>query len=147
MWTSEHSMDSPARLDAIWPLCADVSQWSSWSVAIDAVRLDGPFAGGTTGSITPSGQDELPLRMIEVVDRERYTSETEVSDSVRLRMTHVFTALPDGGTRIWHETAIVGPGAEYFAESFGDAMTSSVPKSLAALSEQALQKGQVGEEV
>lgn len=138
MWTSEHTVDSPASVEAIWPLCADVSKWPTWSVAIDDVKLDGPFATDTTGEITPTGQEPLPLRMTEVVELERYASETVVSDSVSLRMTHAFTRLPDGGTRIWHETAVLGPGAEFFAESFGDRLTSNVPDSLNALSKHAM---------
>jgi hypothetical protein len=133
MWSYEHSAETTADADAIWPLYSDVSRWPSWNGAVEHVRLDGPFVAGTVGELTPPGQEPLPFRIVTAIEKVGYTSETEIADTVTLRLTNSLTALPAGGTRITHRAELVGPGADFFGQSFGPALTAGIPKSVEAL--------------
>jgi len=133
MWTTEHSAETSAPTEAVWELYEDVTTWPEWNAAVDKIELDGPFAAGTTGQLSPAGQGPLPFRVVTAEQYESYTSETEIADTVTLRLTNALTTLPGGGTRITHRAELVGPAAEYFGQAFGAQLGAGVPKSVAAL--------------
>ncbi|QIS11584.1 SRPBCC family protein [Nocardia arthritidis] len=138
MWTFEHSVETPAEPAAIWRLYTDVSRWPTWNNAVEQVRLNGPFTAGATGELTPTGQEPLPLRIADATENTGYVSETEIADTVTLRLVNTLTALPNGRTRITHRAELVGPAADHFGHSFGPALTAGIPRSvetLAALAE------------
>lgn len=141
MWTYQHSIDTPADVAAIWRLYSDTSTWPSWNGAVEKVELDGPFRSGAPGRLTPAGQGPLPFRIVTAVQDQGYTSETEIADTVTLRLTNTLTPLPGGGTRVTHRADLAGPASEYFGTSFGPVLTEGVPISMAALAGLALAQG------
>lgn len=52
------------------PAAEPFSTWPEWGTGIVQVTLDGPFAAGTTGTMTPEGQDPLPFTLTEAVPGE-----------------------------------------------------------------------------
>ena len=54
-WTFEHTEHTAASPERIWRLWSDVTSWPHWDNGVDAVTLEGPFAAGTKGRLTPSG--------------------------------------------------------------------------------------------
>ena len=57
MWTTEHSLEAPGSPEAIWRVWADVPGWGEWNPDIENIEIDGPFAAGSTITMTPRGQD------------------------------------------------------------------------------------------
>jgi putative intracellular protease/amidase/uncharacterized protein YndB with AHSA1/START domain len=137
MWSVEHSVDTAAAPEAVWRRYRDVSTWSEWNGAVESVRLDGEFAAGTAGTLTPPDQDPLPFRVISATENEGYVSETDIADTVALRLASRLAPLPDGGTRITHRVELHGPAAPYFAQSFGPILAAGVPRTLEALADAA----------
>ena len=137
MFEFTHTVEAPVEPAAVWRLYRDVSTWPSWNPAVGSVDLDGEFAPGTTGRLTPPGQEPLPFRIVAAIENEGYTSQTKIADTVRLQTTSVLAPLPGGGTRITHRIAITGPGADFFGPSFGPAIAAGVPVAMRNLSEQA----------
>jgi len=133
MWAVEHSEDTPAAPDVVWRRYADVETWPEWNAAVGQMHLTGPFATGTTGTLTPPGQGPLPFRVVEATLDQGYTSETDIAETVTLRTTCRLSPLNGGGTRITHRVELVGPAAEYFARSFGPVLSAGVPKTVEAL--------------
>lgn len=137
MWSFEHSVDTSARPDAVWSFYSDVSTWPSWNSAVEHVELDGSFAAGVEGRLTPPGQEPLPFRIVTAEAGEGYVSETDIAETVTLRLTNNLAELPDGGTTITHRADLVGPAADHFGESFGPQLTQGVPTSMRELADRA----------
>lgn len=56
MWEYEHSVDTAAAPDAIWRHWSDMAAWPQWNDGIEKITIDGPFAVGTTFTMTPRGR-------------------------------------------------------------------------------------------
>ena len=82
MWAVEHSEDTPATPDVVWRRYADVESWPERNAAVGQMHLTGPFATGTTGTLTPPGQGPLPFRVVEATVDQGYTSETDIAETV-----------------------------------------------------------------
>ncbi len=66
----EHSqtVTTTAPPSAVWALWSDPSTWPSWDPSVVAVALDGPFAEGTTGTMTLGGGFDVPVLLAIVED-------------------------------------------------------------------------------
>lgn len=133
----EHSADTSASPAEVWRHYVDVAAWPQWNAAVAAVVLDGPFAAGVTGRLTPPGGEPLPFRIVEAEPEHAYTSETDIAETVTLRSRSVLEALPGGGTRISQRSELTGPAAGYFATAFGPALAAGVPRTVTTLAERA----------
>jgi hypothetical protein len=135
MYEFEHSVETPASAESVYRLYRDVSAWLRWDAGLTHVHLDGPFAAGATGVLTPAGQGPLPFRLVEVVENESFSDETEIPGTATLRFEHQLSRLPGGGTRITHRVLITGPAAA----DLGPMVTSDVPEAMTSLAEQAVE--------
>jgi uncharacterized protein YndB with AHSA1/START domain len=137
VWSCEHSAVASAPPDAVWRLYADAAGWPAWNGAVERLEIDGPFAAGTTGRLTPPGQTPLKFRLVAAEPGAGYTSETEIAETVTLRTTSRLGALSGGRTRITHRVELTGPAAEFFGQSFGSALSAGVPAAVEALARRA----------
>jgi hypothetical protein len=128
MYAFEHSIETTAAPDAIWALYADVTSWLVWDPGLAAVEVDGPFAAGTTGRITPQGVDTVPFTITWAEPGRGFADETPAMGHV-LRFTHEISALGDGGARVTHRVEIEGPAAD----ELGPNVTSDTPEAMARL--------------
>jgi hypothetical protein len=128
--TFEHSqsVSTTAPPSAVWALWADPTTWPSWDPSVVGVALDGPFAQGTTGTMTLAGPFEVPVVLTVVEAGARYVDELTMGELV-IRIDHVVTAGPDGGSEVTVSTTIQGPGAD----DVGPMVTAEAPLALAAL--------------
>lgn len=133
MWAVEHSQSTGVSPAAVWRRYRDVSGWPEWNASVEAITLDGEFAAGSAGTLTPPGQEPLPFRVVSATPAEGYVSETDIAGTVTMRVTARLAPLAAGGTRITHRVELDGPGAPYFARSFGSVLAAGVPRTLATL--------------
>jgi hypothetical protein len=77
MWTNEHSIETAASPDAIWRLWSDVVGWPEWNADIEHIEISGPFAAGSTITMTPIGQDPIELRIAEALEPDLFVDEAE----------------------------------------------------------------------
>lgn len=136
----EHSLDTTASPTTVWELYRDVAGWPAWNSSVERVELDGPFAAGTTGTLTAPDVGPLPFRIVAAEEGVTYTSETDIAGTVTLRSTGRLAGLPGGGTRITQRTELVGPAAPYFAASFGPMLAAGVPRTVQALADRAVER-------
>jgi len=132
MWEYEHSVETTASPDALWRLWADIRGWPKWNDGIEKIEVDGPFAVATTFTMTPPGQEPIPLRIVEVVPGELFTDEMDGGDFV-VRTVHRLQRLDTGRTRVIYRTEITGPAADEVGPRLGPEITADFPKVLAAL--------------
>ncbi|MDO9456270.1 SRPBCC family protein [Nocardioides sp.] len=122
------TVTTPAPPSAVWALWADPATWPSWDPSVVGVVLDGPFEQGTAGTMTLAGPFEVPVVLAVVDPGTRYVDELTMGELV-IRIDHVVTPLPDGGSEVTVSATIEGPGAD----DIGPMVTAEAPLALAAL--------------
>jgi uncharacterized protein YndB with AHSA1/START domain len=132
MWVHEHAAETAVPREKVWAALADIDSWTAWDTSMAEIKLDGPFAVGSTVSMTPIGQDPIRSTIVEIQDGTTYTDETEFGGVV-LRFSHTLTELPDGITRITHRLEISGDEADTVGPEVGPMITADFPDAMDAL--------------
>jgi hypothetical protein len=140
MWTYEHSIETDASPESIWPLYAEVPSWPRWDQGLEWVTLNGPFAAGSTGSLKVPGQDPLPFKVLDVRPRVGFSDETYIL-GLAIRFDHSLELTARGKTLITHRVIISGAAAEELGPQLGPQITSDVPEAMESLARLALQSG------
>jgi hypothetical protein len=137
-WDYAPSVESPASVETIWQLYADVQTWPDWRVGIKHVELEGPFKSGTFGWLTPTDQPPMGIHIVEAKENEGYISETELARNVTLRLEHYLTPLPRGGTRVTHRATIPRASLDTFGLNFSPEFNAGIRATLRQLSARAV---------
>jgi hypothetical protein len=132
MWEYERSVETIADADALWRCWSDVAAWPEWNEGIAKIEIHGPFAVGTTFTMTPPGEDAVHMRLTEIVAGERFIDEMDGGNFV-VRTVHQLERLTDGQIRVLYRTEITGPAADQIGPETGPAITADFPDVLAAL--------------
>ncbi|WP_433003910.1 SRPBCC family protein [Kribbella sp. CA-294648] len=134
-WDYAPSVETTASPDAIWSQYADVASWPEWKHQVERVELDGPLATGITGRIVIEGRPPMPYRIVSATPGRGYVSETELGEGIVLRIEHVLTELPDGGTRITHRVNVPRAALDLLGHEFSPALNDGMRRTLHALAE------------
>ena len=140
MWTYEHSIETAASPESIWPLYTDVPAWPRWDQGLEWVTLSGSFAAGSAGSLKVPGQDPLPFKILDVRPLEGFSDETYIPN-LAIRFDHSLEQTTTGTTRITHRVIITGPAAEDVGPDLGLQITADVPEAMESLARLALRSG------
>jgi uncharacterized protein YndB with AHSA1/START domain len=132
MWEYEHSVETSANPGAVWLYWSDMPAWPRWNDGIEKIEIHGPFAVGTTFTMTPPGEDPITLRLVEITPGRLFTDEMNGDDFV-VRTVHRLEPTATGRTRIIYRTEITGPAADQVGPHLGPAITADFPEVLAAL--------------
>src|SRR4051812_19586533 len=114
MWSHEYATDCPVRPEKVWAVYADTAAWTEWNPAVELLEIDGPFAAGARGTLTPRGQDALPFAVVSAEPGRGYVSETVIAETVTLRTENLLEPTDDEGTRIVSRLSMHGPAADFF---------------------------------
>lgn len=135
MWEYEYGVETAASPERVWQHWSEVAAWPKWNAGIESIRIDGPFAPGTTFTMTPpaaSGQDPIALQLVEVEPGRLFVDEMDAGDFV-VRTEHRIEPLDSGRTRLIYRMEISGPTAAQVGPELGPAITADFPEVLAAL--------------
>jgi hypothetical protein len=132
MWIHEHTAETAVPRGKVWAALADIDSWTEWDTSMAEIKLDGPFAVGSTVSMTPIGQDPIRSTILEIEDGTTYADETFFGGAV-LRFSHTLTELSDGVTRITHRLEITGDEADTIGPEIGPMITADFPDAMNAL--------------
>ena len=125
-WT--HTVTSTATPAQIWGLYADVDRWREWDTGLSAITLDGPFAPGSSGTMTVEGQPPLTWTLVEATELVSFTDVTDIPGVATLTFTHLIEPLSTGSA-ITHGVCIDGPAAD----DLGPMVISDTPAAMEAL--------------
>jgi hypothetical protein len=136
MWATEHSIETTASREAIWGLWSDVATWPDWNHDIERIAISGPFAVGSTISMTPRGQDTVELRIAETSEPDLFVDEADLGDVV-VRTVHRIDPLAGDRSRVTYRMEITGPAADTVGPRLGPEISSDFPETLSGLVERA----------
>jgi hypothetical protein len=132
MWTNEHSIETTSPAKAIWRLWSDVAGWPAWNADIEHIEISGPFAAGSTITMTPVDQDPVELRIAAAVEPDLFIDEASLGDVV-VRTIHRVEPLANDRNRVTYRIEISGPTADRVGPELGPQISGDFPETLAAL--------------
>lgn len=138
-WIHEYVGRTELEPTAVWSVLKDIDHWTDWDTSMESIRLRGPFAVGSTVEMTPTGQDPITSRIVEIRDQRVYADETEMNGLV-LRFSHTLTPTETGGTLVTHRLEISGESARELAPEIGAMITEDFPDAMAAMLDVARQR-------
>lgn len=74
----EHHITVHAPAARIFALYADVAHWHTWDPDTRQASINGPFAVGTCGSLTPTQGRTVPMRITHLVPDADFTVEARI---------------------------------------------------------------------
>lgn len=132
MWQYECRAEATVPADVVWKLWTDVEGWVSWDASLAKAHVDGPFAVGAVISMIPIADDEVRVRIAEVVEGEAFVDEADFGD-ITIRTIHRIERLDAERVAIVYRTEITGPGADTAGPEIGPAITGDFPDKVSAL--------------
>lgn len=119
---------SPAAVFACW---ADAAGWARWDPDVKAASMDGPFATGTTGRISPREGPTMAIRLTRVEPGRAFDAEARLP-LCTMRFEHWLE--PRGPeTLVTHRVVFEGPLAFLFRRIIGAQLVRGIPGTMAGL--------------
>jgi hypothetical protein len=112
----------PAALFACW---ADMATWPEWNLDTEWVRLDGPFATGSTGVLKPKGGPKVPYTLTSVVPDREFVDVSRLVGA-RLTFAHHVDTPADGQTSLRVHVTLDGPLAFVWNRILGKGIAQSL---------------------
>ncbi|MGD1052183.1 MAG: SRPBCC family protein [Solirubrobacteraceae bacterium] len=131
--TSAHASSSapPAAFFARW---ADTDTWPQWNTDTEWVRLDGPFAAGSTGVLKPKGGPKVAF-VVETLVPDREFVDVSKLLGARLTFRHLVSARSDGGCTVEVSVDIAGPLRRLWHRILGKGLRTNLQADLDRLVE------------
>ena len=120
---------SPHAFFARW---ADMATWPEWNTDLTWVRLDGPFAAGSTGTLKPKGGPRVRFVIDRLVDGREFV-DVSLLLGARLTFDHQVSRTPEGQTRVEVAVSLTGPLQLLWKAVLGNGIAASVQPDLERL--------------
>jgi hypothetical protein len=123
-----HIAVPPMVVDQIW---SEVDRWHLWDPDTKQAKLNGPFAVGTKGRITPSKGMGVPMIITERTDGLSFTVEGYIP---LFRMHFEHTVAPvNGGSEVVHRVWFTGALAFLFGPGVTKQLRVGLPLTMQSL--------------
>ena len=127
----EHSVHVKAAPERLFALYADVTHWNRWDPDTKASSIHGPFQTGTSGSLTPTKGNTVPMLLTSVIQNRSFTAEVKIP---LFRMVFEHELLPaQGVTKVIHRVTFSGALSFLLGRVIGSQLNKGLPVTLARL--------------
>jgi hypothetical protein len=116
----------------LFAVCADVPRWSRWGPDTRDASLDGPFALGSSGRLTPRIGRAVPMRISALTPERSFCVSCEVT-GLRMQFDHRLEPLADGWTLVTHHALFTGPWPWMLGRLLVLQLRRGLPRTLASL--------------
>jgi len=136
---SEHgqSLDTTASPDVLWTIWSKPETWPEWNPDVEEVKLDGPFAPGTTGTMRTKRGGSHPIRLEKVDQGRSFQLEAAAMPGAKFHFRCAIEPLASGGIRISQSINMTGGMAWLFSPMMGAKIAQSFPPILRGLASKA----------
>jgi hypothetical protein len=105
-----------------------MATWPEWNADTEWVRLDGPFATGSTGALKPKGGPKVKFTIGSLVPERRFV---DVSHLVGAKLTFDHVVEPrESGCEVRVAVTLAGPLARLWARILGGGFRKTVQPDL-----------------
>jgi len=116
--------DTSAAPEAVWRIWSQPETWSEWNPDVEFVKLDGPLAVGTTGSMRTKRGGTHPIRFEEVNQGRSFQLETPAMPGTKFHFRCEITPRDDG-SRLSQSISMSGPLGGLFSAMMGAKIAQS----------------------
>jgi uncharacterized protein YndB with AHSA1/START domain len=136
MAVEERSLETKASPQAVWKIWSDTSAWPQWNPDVQSMTLNGPFASGTTGTMT-NKQGAHQIQLEDVVPGESFRLETTVIPLTRFSFECRVAGGATGNTTVSQGIRVKGPLGAIVGGMMGKQIANSFPALLQGLAKKA----------
>lgn len=129
---AEAHASSSAPPSAFFARWADMATWPEWNTDTEWVRLDGPFAAGSTGVLKPKGGPKVKFVIATLVADREFT-DVSLLAGARLTFRHLIEPLPEGGSTVHVTVTLAGPLGWFWNLVLGKGLKRSLRPDLGRL--------------
>jgi hypothetical protein len=129
----EHRTTIATPPAAIFRLYADVANWHRWDPDTKSATLDGPFAVGSRGSLTPAKGNTVPMVVTYADPAHGFTVESRIPLLLRMVFEHELIARGPTTTDVIHRVTLSGPLAWLIGPALRRQLHVGLPVTLARL--------------
>jgi uncharacterized protein YndB with AHSA1/START domain len=127
----EHSVVVHAPAERIFQIYANVAAWHTWDPDTKRATIDGPFAVGTRGSLTPTKGNTVPMLITKVEHNSCFTVESKIP---LFRMLFEHELAPQGSAvRVTHRVIFSGLLTALLGRMLVKQLNQGLPVTLANL--------------
>src|SRR4051794_27225793 len=123
---------SSAPTSAFFQRWADMATWTEWNADTEWVRLDGPFATGSTGVLKPKGGPKVKFVIEKLVPDQEFV-DVSLLVGARLTFRHLVTRTPEGGSKVDVIVSMAGPLSWLWTRILGKGFQATAQPDLEAL--------------
>ncbi len=127
----EHRISTSAPAADVFRIYREVDKWHTWDPDTRAAWIDGPFAAGASGRLTPAKGRAVPMTLTEVVPGKSFTAECRIP-LLRMRFEHELRPA-GGGTEIVHRVTLTGLLSHVVGPALFKQLDKGLPATLANL--------------
>lgn len=128
----EHRTTIATPPATIFRLYADVAHWHRWDPDTKSATLNGPFAVGSRGTLTPAKGRTVPMALTFVDPARGFTAEARIP-LLRLVFEHELIAHRPNQTEVVHRVTLSGPLAWLIGPGLRRQLDAGLPVTLARL--------------
>jgi uncharacterized protein YndB with AHSA1/START domain len=130
------SLETAAAPEKVWRIWSDTNTWADWNPDVTAISLSGPFASGTTGSMTTKAGGTHKIELRDVQPGRAFTLVTSPvplgSFAFRCEV-----AAAGSGSRISQGVSMSGPLGGLYSAMMGERIANGFSPILAGLKRRA----------
>ena len=127
----EHSLLVRAPADRVYRIYQDVAHWHTWDPDTRQATLDGPFAVGSRGGLTPTKGNTVPMVLTKVEPDACFTVESRIP---LFRMVFEHELVPQGrDVKVTHRVTFHGPLKFLLGRMLARQIDQGLPVTLARL--------------
>lgn len=127
----QHSILVQAPAERVFRIYEDVAAWHTWDPDTKRATLNGPFAVGTRGSLTPSKGNTVPMLVTRVEPNVCFTVESRIP---LFRMVFEHELMPQGNAvQVTHRVTFSGPLTFLLGRMLVRQLNQGLPVTLASL--------------
>jgi uncharacterized protein YndB with AHSA1/START domain len=127
----EHSIRVEAPPARVYRIYQDVAHWHTWDPDTRQASLDGPFAVGSKGRLTPTRGNTVPMLLTKVDPDSCFTVESRIP---LFRMVFEHELVPQGpGVEVTHRVTFHGPLKFVLGRMLTRQLDQGLPVTLARL--------------
>lgn len=129
----EHRTIIAATRDTIYRLYADVANWHHWDPDTRRASLDGPFAVGSRGKLTPAKGNTVPMVVTFADPAHGFTVESRIPLLLRMVFEHELIARGKAVTEVVHRVTLSGPLGRLIGPGLKRQLDAGLPVTLSRL--------------
>ncbi len=127
----EHSVLVQSSAERVFRIYQDVASWHTWDPDTKRASLEGPFAVGSRGSLTPTKGNTVPMLLTKVAIGSCFTVESKIP---LFRMVFEHELSPQGNAvKVTHRVTFAGALSFLLGRILVKQMNQGLPGTLANL--------------